>query len=528
VQHTLAKGSLTLTLDRTAAGGDMMSRVIAQAHNVHQVSTVTIGAHGKIRGSGPIRVTTATGAALSLSDAKANDAVRIAGTISGSRFFCPAGQRLMLCIVAREYLGVAMSRMTFVSILAALSIGAVDRAQTPAPAATTHGIDCWMPRWDIGMNNPRWAPMRPALDTVERVVKANQAFMSQMPERVRMEIETNGADGTLGVTVSAYPRQIGEAPYWSATGCNIVTPFRGTRQYERPLGQITVNFNRRGVWRADFFNQSGLKPVRIVAGFPVFEYRHSALAVRYELLMIAKDGRLPIVPVTLADRLDQESAYLATRLGEVRQSLASSPPATVETIQRGELTELLRQVEALRTYRASFTPEQLRSAWIRNDDSRQSPEWPQTQTQIKALETPSLQDQAELNAIGARVRALQLQARTRGTTPDDAAKLRAEANTLLNRAAAINLAQKQKVQAQVIALRNDVALKMIRPGDASQANQFKDDPTFYDASNPTRIQLISVDFSSGESRATTAEQAKAWMDSVEASFDVQALKALIR
>ncbi len=307
-----------------------------------------------------------------------------------------------------------------------------------------------------------------------------------------------------------------------------MTPFRGTRQYERPLGQITVNVNGRGVWRADFINQSGLKPVRIVAGFPVFEYRHSALAVRYELLMIAKDGRLPIVPVTLADRLDQESADLAKRLGEVRQSLASNPPATVETIQRGELTELLRQVEALRTYRASFTPEQLRSAWIRNDDSRQSPEWPQTETQIKALETPSLQNQAELNSIGARVRALQLQARTRGTTPDDAAKLRAEANTLLNRAAAINLAQKQKGQAQVTALRNDVALKMIRPGDASQANQFKDDLTFYDASNPHRIQFISVDFSSGESRATTAEQAKAWMDSVEASFDHQALKALIR
>lgn len=105
----------------------------------------------------------------------------------------------MLCIVAREYLGVAMSRMTFVTILATLTIGAVDHAQTPAPAATTPGIDCWMPRWDIGMNNPCWAPMRPALDTVERVVKANQAFMSQMPERVRMEIETNGADGTLGV-----------------------------------------------------------------------------------------------------------------------------------------------------------------------------------------------------------------------------------------------------------------------------------------------------------------------------------------
>lgn len=89
VQHTRAKGSLNFTLYRTAAGGDMMSRVIAQAYNVHQVSTVKIGAHGKIRGSGSIRVTTATGGGVITIDAKANDGVRIAGTISCSRFAAP-------------------------------------------------------------------------------------------------------------------------------------------------------------------------------------------------------------------------------------------------------------------------------------------------------------------------------------------------------------------------------------------------------------------------------------------------------
>lgn len=90
------------------------------------------------------------------------------------------------------------------------------------------------------------------------------------------------------------------------------------------------------------------------------------------------------------------------------------------------------------------------------------------------------------------------------------------------------MAQQQRVEAQVTALRNDFRLRLIRPGDSSQANEFKDDPEFFDLSDPSRIQLITVDFHSIDSRATTPEQAKAWMDRVEATFDFQALKALIR
>ena len=208
--------------------------------------------------------------------------------------------------------------------------------------------------------------------------------------------------------------------------------------------------------------------MRIVAGFPVFQFR-SIYGVA-ALLMITKDGRLPIVPVTLADGLDREAAFLARRLDETRTALAQKPQASVEAIQRREETELRRQVEALRVYRASFTVEQLRSAWIMNDypGNTQSAEWRQLEAQVKALQALSPEDQAEVNAIGTRVRALQLQARTRGTAPDEAARLRQEANTLLNRANAIALAQQQRVDAQVTALRNDYRLKLIRPGDASQ------------------------------------------------------------
>lgn len=424
--------------------------------------------------------------------------------------------------------------------LATMAVCAGLGAQTPAPAkpvtgtppappvtsAAAPGLDCWMPRWEIGTKNPRWAPMRPALDAVEKAVKANQAFMSEMPEGVRMEVQTL-ADDALGMIVSAYPRQhpFSPASYWSSTGCNIVTGIRSTRQYEHPIGFISVGFNRRGFWRASDFNQSRLKPVRVVAGFPVFESRSNFNVA--ELLIITKDGRIPIVPITLADRLDQEATFLATRLEEVRAALAAKPQAAVEAIQRREQTELLRQVEALRAYRASFTPEELRSAWIPYDGAP-SPELRRLEAEVKALQALSPDDQAQVNALGARVRALQVQARTRGTAPDEATRLRQEASTLLTQANAIALAQQQRVDAQVTALRNDFKMKTIRPGDASEATQFKDDPTFYDSSDPNRIQLITVDFHQGASAATTYEQAKAWMDKVEATFDYQALKALIR
>jgi hypothetical protein len=352
--------------------------------------------------------------------------------------------------------------------------------------------------------------------------------MSQMPERVRMEVATNGEDGTLGLEVFAYPRQFGPAPYWTSTGCDIIPTTRGSRAYEHPLGVISVNFNRRGFWRADYFNQSGLKPVRVVAGFPVFEYRFSAIVERAELLTITKDGRLPIVPVTLADRLDREAAFLEKRLEEVRTALAGKPPVSVVAIQQRDQAELMRQIEALRRYRASFTPDQLRSAWIRDDGSPQSPEWREMEAQVKVLQTLRPEEQSQVDAIGARVRTLQLQARTRGTAPEEAARLRQEANELLNQANAITLAHRARVESQVNAIRNEFRLHLIRPGDASAANEFKDDPTFYDASDPSRIQLITVDFHSLDSRETTAARAKAWMDTVEATFDYQALKALIR
>lgn len=403
--------------------------------------------------------------------------------------------------------------------LAVLGIGVAARAQTSPPPS---GVDCWMPKIEVDRKDPRLEPFRQAMLTVERVVRANQVFMSEMPESVRMQVLTN-LEGALFLDVGAFPREFGTSPYWTPTGCDIKRTGRRTFQYEHPLGLVEVHFNRSG-WEAGFFNQSKLKPIRIVAGFPVFQFR-SAIAV-YEMLVITKDGRLPIIPVTLADALDRQATFLALRLKEVGKLLADNPHASVLAIGRPQEAELHRQIEALRAYRASFADHELRAAWVQHDP--QGREAQELEARVRVLEALPPEDQAKDNAIGAHVRALQLQARTRGVAPEEAARLRAEANALLQEGTALRLAQRNRVAAEVMAFRNDFAMRLIRPGAAADASELKDDSSFWDSTDPNRIQLVTVVFHAKDSRVTTVAQAKAWMAKVEATFDYQALKALIR
>lgn len=346
--------------------------------------------------------------------------------------------------------------------------------------------------------------------------------MSQMPESVRMEIRTNIGDGPMWLEAFAYPRQWGTAPYWTPTGCDIVRTSR-TSPYVHPLGGIHVNFNRSG-WEVGFFKQSKLKPVRIVAGFPVFQFR-TQVAVE-ELLIITKDGRLPIIPVTLADWFDQEANNLTKRLDEVHKRIGDKAYASIEAQNRQEEAELQRQIRALGAYRASFSSDDLRAAWVHHGPRGREAQ--ELEARVKAIEALSPEDQAQVNDLGTRARALQRQALTRGTAPEEATRLRTEANTLLQQASTIAFAQRTRVRPQVMEVRNDFAMKSNRPGAGADASGLKDDLTFWDASDPNRIQLITVDFSSSDSRAVTAKQAEAWMNKVEATFDYTALKALVR
>jgi hypothetical protein len=133
------------------------------------------------------------------------------------------------------------------------------------------------------------------------------------------------------------------------------------------ISQISVFFNINPVIGA-----TGLPPklTGLVAGFP--EYEHWVL--------ITKDGRLPWIPVTLADKLDAEGEKRERALAEWKANLANMKmPDTAPTDVRAELERLQRDVYPLQTaslerqlaaykqYRAAQSPEALRSAAVLGD-----------------------------------------------------------------------------------------------------------------------------------------------------------------
>jgi hypothetical protein len=427
----------------------------------------------------------------------------------------------------------------------------------PAPI----GIDCWIPKTEQVPRDAKlaltYAPIRQGMLTAERLVKENEAFTKQVPEGVRMKIFSSVGAGALRFYASAHARQTGPGPSWTTSSCNV-----SNGDKEPAIGRVEVYFNEGLGAPAQYFDTAKVKPARLINGFPVYKVP-GAQGVIMETVVITKDGRIPIVPVTLADRLDKEAESLARRiedntkqrasqletkidesaarsayevirktdpaaaeryLASVLQAVPNARRIAEELAQTGK--DLQRQVEALRAYRASFSADELRAPWVQGDPN--GPDKRQLDARIRALEALSPEDQAQVNALSAQARDLQRRAQVRGIAPQEAAKLRSEANDLSQKANAFTAAQRKRVSPEVADLRYEFDLKLIRPGDAAKASEFKEDPTFYDKSEQSPIQIITVRYSADYSRETTLAQARAWMAKVMETFDYAALKALVR
>ncbi len=421
-----------------------------------------------------------------------NDGVRGATEPSSERFAPRAG--LSLCA----------PRST--AAMPDVDAGALHPPDAPGAA----GVECWVPKGVAGRGrDPRPVPIQQAMQTVERLLKENEAFTAQVPERVRISISSNVNNILF---VSAQPRAL-----WSNTACGVLG------KEDDGLSLVEVSFNGDLVGRN--FRNGHMTPSRYVAGVPVYNFPAFG-GVKFENVVISKDGKIPVVPVTLADRLDKEAQNLTEFLEDRRKKLAEiAVPGAVATL-RQSASELQRQLEALRVYRASFSADELRAAFVEGD--RNGPEARQVDARVRALEALSPADQARVNDLGTRARALQRRVQTRGIEPQEVARLRSESDDPLNQAKAILEAHRSRVAAEVTALRNDFALKLIRPSDASRATEYKDDPTCYDPADPGRIQLIVLRFDAYSSRETANAKAQAWMDQVMNTIDYAALKALIR
>jgi hypothetical protein len=91
VHQSAVNGSLNLSVFRLKSGGEMFSLNLVIDGRLHQVSTVKIGANGRIRGAGVIRVggTAGAGAGSFSIEVRTESGVRISGTIGCARFGSP-------------------------------------------------------------------------------------------------------------------------------------------------------------------------------------------------------------------------------------------------------------------------------------------------------------------------------------------------------------------------------------------------------------------------------------------------------
>jgi hypothetical protein len=408
---------------------------------------------------------------------------------------------------------------------------------------------CWTPRTEEDdAAAPRFAPLRQAMLAVEAVLAQNAAFMAA-PVPVRMRTSFSASDGGARMHVKAAPERKADGTRLWTAACGVIP------QLDRIGGaitQISVFFNT--AVRSQFVNATGSapKPTGRAGGYP--EYNGWVL--------ITKDGRLPWIPQTLADRLDIEGARRREALADwarTRSGMKAVDPAAVQktfemlqktdpvgagkylTAMREQAAEIDRQqkdvhpattagleqqVAEYEKYRASFSPEQLRAPAVWGDESGDGKR--RLDAGIAALRQLTAEEQRQVDDWGRQARVLEraAQAEAAGKNTEAAARLRAQSNELGLNVRAVRQARLEKAGPLMSAAGARYELTNLQPGPAERAMRVKPDPTFPDAATPGRIQMISISFSQ-DPDARQVER-RAWQQQVRDTFDFAALAALLQ
>jgi hypothetical protein len=406
------------------------------------------------------------------------------------------------------------------------------RAATPVPTVVREAprggaSGCWTPRvQQDAAASPAFAGLRQAMLTAEGLLKQNAAFLAApVPVRFRTAMSAGPSpDGGARLHVKVAPeRKADGARLWTGD-CDVIP------QIDRiggAIAQVSVFFNIDA--SGQFIGPAGEAPKLTgqIAGFP--EYN--------DWILITKNGRLPWIPHTLADKLDAEGARRKTKLEEWTRSRASMKAQDAASVQKtyellkksdpagadkylasakeqtDEIARLQRDVYPATTaqlekevrdyekYRASFTAAQLQSPAVWGDASGQGRR--ELDAKIASLQalTPDEQRQADELA--------------RGQAPDRQVRIRALRQRHLERASP--LMDDATAQYQ---------LTNLQPGPAERAMSVKRDPAFPDTTTPNRIQIITVSFSFDPDPAQTAR--REWQQRFKSSFDFAALAALLK
>ena len=271
-------------------------------------------------------------------------------------------------------------------------------------------------------------------------------------------------------------------------------------------------------------NGDGPKLTGKAGGYPEYDNR----------VVITKDGRLPWIPQTLADKLDAEGKRRRDKLAEWQKTrsqmkvmdeaaaqktyemLKKSDPAGAEKFladmksQAEELkrlqqdvypantAQLEKEVKDYEQYRASFTADELRAPAVWGDPSG------------AGAKAGRRHRGAPGSAAG-------------GAGPDRCAS---RDNERAAKMRTIRQRHMESVSNRMADLRAQYDLTNLKPGTAEDAMSFKRDPAFPDFTNPNRIQVITVIFSYDPDPKQV--ERRAWQTRVKETFDFAALAALIK
>jgi hypothetical protein len=387
-----------------------------------------------------------------------------------------------------------------------------------APSGGASG--CWTPRVQTdAFASPKLAGLRQAVLTVENILRSNKAYLeAPVPVRFRSSVSASTAGGTIHVK-AAPERTANRLRLWTGE-CDVIP------QIDRvggAIGQVSVYFNEA----AEFIPPTGQAPKLTgkVAGYPEYDNR----------VVITKDGRLPWIPHTLADKLDAEGTRRREKLAEwlktrsqtkgmdeaatqkTYEMLKKSDPAGAEKflvemkaqaeevrrqqqdVHPAHAAQLEKEVKDYEQYRASFTADQLRQAAVWGDASGAGRR--KLDADIAALQAVPPAVQSQIDAL-----------------PRDnerAAKMRT-----------IRQRHLESVTPRMADLRAQYELTNLKPGAADQAISVTRDPAFPDPADPNRIQVISVLISHDPDPKQV--ERRAWQTRIKETFDFAALAALIK
>ena len=376
----------------------------------------------------------------------------------------------------------------------------------PAPRGGVS--NCWTTRvQEDSAASPKFAGLREAMLAAEDLLKKQAAFLAA-PQPVRFRTSLSAGEGGARMHVKAVAERKGDGTRVWSTGCEVIP------QIDRiggAIAQISFAFNTDA--RGQFLNQIGEVPKRTgtVAGYPEYD----------GWILVTKDNRLPWIPQTLADRLDEEGTRREKALAEARRR----PASLVADSAAGGTQWLEKQVRDYQAYRASFTVEQLRAPAVLGDPTGEGRK--RLDAEIAALRKLDPADQKQVDTLGLESRNLerQAQAETRNNNAEEAARLRVQSRELALKVREIQQAHTVRTVPLILDASANYELKNLQPGPAERAMRAKPDPTFPDPAAPNRIQMIAVLFSFGPK--PTGAQLE-WQTKTKETFDFAVLAAMLK